>query len=110
MMTRTSISPAERRLYSTLHQVLSRPGLLRGSLVEMRRTCGKEGCRCRKGRHQRHRSLYLGLKLKGKQHMVYVPRDWEDRVREWVDRYHEIREVLEKLSLGCLQRLQSRED
>jgi len=76
----------------------------------MRRTCGKEGCRCRKGRRQRHGSLYLGLKLKGKQHMVYVPRDWEDRVREWVGRHHEIRDVLEKLSLAWLQRLQARKE
>jgi hypothetical protein len=51
----------------------------------------------------------LGLKLKGKQHMVYVPRDWEDRVREWVDRYQEIRDVLEKLSLACIKRLQTRD-
>ena len=108
MLTRTSLSPAERQLYSTLHQVLSRPGLLRGSLVEMRRTCGKEGCRCQKDRRHRHRSLYLGLKLKGRQHMVYVPKDWEDRVREWVDRHREIRDVLEKLSLACIKRLQAR--
>jgi ribosomal protein L30/L7E len=74
----------------------------------MRRTCGKEGCRCQKDRHQRHRSLYVGLKLKGKQHMVYVPKDWEDLVREWVGRHREIRDVLEKLSLACLKRLQTR--
>jgi hypothetical protein len=109
MLTLTSLSPAERKLYSALHQILRSPGLLRGSLVEMRRSCGKKACRCQKDRRQRHRSLYLGLKLKGKQHMVYVPRDWEDRVREWVDRYQEIRDVLEKLSLACIKRLQTRD-
>lgn len=110
MVTRASLSPAERELYSSLHQILSHPGLLRGSLVEMRRTCGKEGCRCRKGPRQRHRSLYLGLKLKGKQRMVYVPKDWEDRVREWVERHREIRDVLEKLSLAFIKRLQTRKE
>ncbi len=110
MEIRTSLSPAERQLYSTLHQILIPPGLLRGSLVEMRRTCGKEGCRCQKGPRQRHRSLYLGFKLKGKQHMVYVPKDWEDRVREWVDRHREIRDLLEKLSLAFIKRLQTRKE
>lgn len=109
-MHRSNLPARERALYSKLHQILTRPGLLRGNLVDSRRTCGKAACRCHQQRSHRHRSLYLGLKLKGKQHMVYVPKDWEDRVREWVDRHREIREALEKLSLGCLQRLRSREE
>jgi hypothetical protein len=42
--------------------------------------------------------------------MIYVPAAWEDRVREWVDRYEQIRKALETLSLACLQRLRSREE
>ena len=108
MLTPSSLSPIERRLYSQLRKVLVRPGLLRGNLVNTRRTCGKPSCRCWKGPRYRHRSLYLGLSLNGKARMIYVPSDWEEVVRDWSDRYAQIRDLLEQLSLACLKRLQSR--
>lgn len=109
MLTRASLSPAERQFYSKLHQLLSRPGLIRGNLVEMHRRCGKGGCRCQGGPRQRHRSLYLGFKLNGRQKMLYIPKNWEGRVREWVERYSQIREVLGQVSTAFVKRLTSRE-
>jgi len=110
MLTRNSLSPAERRLFSELHQILTRPGLIRGSLVEMGRTCGTKGCRCKRGSAQRHRALYVAVNVEGKRRMLYVPQKWEDRVREWVDRYGQVRSVLEHLSLACIRRLQARKE
>lgn len=110
MLSRNSLPQTERSLYSRLKQILDTPGLLRGNLVEMRRTCGKAGCHCLKGLRFRHVSLYLGLSLQGKRRMVYVPEDWEPRVREWVRRHDDARDLLEKLSLRCLQRLQRRQE
>ena len=109
MLTTSSLPDAERRLYSELRQMLTRPGLLRGSLVDSRRKCGKAGCRCRTDPRRRHRSLYLGLTTGGKTRMIYVPPEWEARVREWLDRYHQIREVLERLSEACVRRLKDRQ-
>jgi hypothetical protein len=40
--------------------------------------------------------------------MLYIPAEWEPRVREWVARYSEVRELLEKLSLGFLERIEKR--
>ena len=110
MLSRSSLPHAERELYSRLKQLLDTPGLLRGNLVEMRRTCGKAGCRCQKSPRFRHVSLYLGLSLQGKRRMVYVPEAWESRVREWVRRHGDARDLLEKLALRCLQRLRRREE
>jgi hypothetical protein len=45
----------------------------------------------------------------GKQRMVCVPWAWKDRVREWVDRHGQVREILERLSKVYLKRLESRE-
>jgi uncharacterized protein DUF6788 len=104
-----SLPPAERELYSKLHQILTQPGLLRGNLVELRRTCGKPTCRCTKNKANRHHSLYLSLSRAGKRRMVYIPSDWEAEVRDWVGRYKQVREVLEKLSASCLLRLEKRE-
>lgn len=110
MLTRSSLSAAERRLLSQLHQILTRPGLIRGSLVEMGRTCGTKGCRCQRSSAQRHRALYVAVNVQGKRRMLYVPREWEDRVREWVDRHGQVRGVVEELSLACIRRLQARRE
>jgi hypothetical protein len=104
-----SLPAPERDLYSRLRQVLTQPGLLRGNLVVLQRSCGKPTCHCSKDKAKRHRSLYLSLSSGGKHRMVYIPADWEAEVRDWVDRYKQVRAVLEKLSAACLNRLQKRE-
>jgi hypothetical protein len=110
MLTPSSLPPSERRLYSELKLILGHPGLLRGSLVESRRKCGKQSCRCQTNPRRRHRSLYLGLTTRGKTRMIYVPAEWEARVREWLDRYQQVRDVLERLSEACVARLKQRQE
>lgn len=109
-LSRHSLSPEERRLYSQLHQLLTQAGLLRGSLVVMRRRCGKAGCRCAGSVRKRHRSLVLKIGKNGLQRTVYVSPEWEDRVRTWVAHYAEIREVLERLCRACLERVERGEE
>jgi len=101
-----SLDPTERRLYAQVRQMLTRAGLLRGSLVEMRRRCGKAGCRCTRSRRDQHRSLVLKIGENGRQRTIYIPPGWGDRVRTWVAHYAEIREVLEQLSRFCLKRVE----
>src|SRR3989304_6907482 len=103
MSPRSSLSVKERALYSKLRQLLHEPGLLRGTLLEMRRRCGKPTCGCKDDPARRHRSLYLGLSLDGRRRMIYIPADWEDRVRKWVDRHSKAQERLEQISLLCLK-------
>lgn len=109
MVSPQSLPPAERALYSKLHKLLTYRGLLRGNLVQMQRRCGKKTCRCQKGSAFLHRSLYLALSLNGKRRMIYVPADWEARVRQWVERQGQVRELIEEISLMYLKRLQNRE-
>jgi hypothetical protein len=104
-----SLPPADRTLYSRLHQILSQPGLVLGSLVTMRRTCGKEGCRCRKAPRHRHRSRYLAVRVGRKRRMLYVPPEWEPRVIEWVSRSGDVREILTEISKSFVRRLLERE-
>jgi hypothetical protein len=108
MLPRTALPPKHRALYSRLRLLLKQPGLLRGNLVEMHRRCGKKSCRCAGDPSSRHRSLYVGLSLNGKHRTLYIPAEWEATVREWVARYSEVREVLEKISLGFLDRIEKR--
>lgn len=98
----------ERHQLSKLRQLLSRPGLLRGNLVRMARTCGKPGCCCTRG--QLHVSWYLAQSHGGKRRMLYVPESWLHPVREWTRRYAEIRQLLYELSDLYWDRLKRRQD
>ncbi|MGH7703765.1 MAG: DUF6788 family protein [Gemmatimonadales bacterium] len=109
MLTPSSLPAGERQLYSQLKQLLTHPGLLRGSLIESRRTCGKSTCRCRSDRRRRHRSVYMGVTTRGKTRMIYVPAEWEAQARAWLDRHQEVRKILERLCEACVTRLKRRE-
>ena len=110
MLSRMGFTVKERALYSKLRRLLGQPGVLRGTLVEMRRTCGTAGCRCATDAARRHRSLYLALSLNGKRRMLYIPAAWEARVQEWTARYGEIREVLEQITRVRLAQVERREE
>lgn len=103
MKSRTGIPQRERIARSRLAQLLHSEEVLRGSLVTMSRTCGKPNCRCVQG--DKHVSLYLAIRVKGKRTLVYVPEDLEQSVRDAVSNYQESQKLVEDVSQMCLQRV-----
>lgn len=93
----------ERDARSRLLKRCADAPLLRGSLVSMRRTCGKPGCHCAAG--EKHVSLYLAIRVGKRRKMIYVPGELEQRVREWVQSSQEIDRLLELVSESCLEQL-----
>ncbi len=91
------MSPRERAFRSRLAQIVSGQGLIRGTLLERMRSCGKPTCRCAKG-GPKHRGVSLVLSGKGKLRQLHIPADWEQRVRQWVDNHHALRGLLAELS------------
>ena len=89
-----SQSARERAALSRLRQMLNTPGLLRASCVKMKHACGKNYCRCAKGRHRWHISWYVSQSKSGKPRMKSVPREQLDEIRGWVARYQEARRLL----------------
>lgn len=94
--SRTGLPLAERRARSRLAQLVHGQGLLRGTLLERGRVCGKPACRCTRG--ELHRSLYLVVSEKGRTRQLFVPKDWEPLVRRWVQSHHDARELMEEIS------------
>lgn len=76
--------------------LLGEDGLMRGSISVRLRVCGKPRCRCAQGR--RHEAMFVVYRRNNRTTQLYVPRDWEGRVRQWVERYGQVRQILEKLS------------
>ena len=100
---RSQRSPAERDARSRLVKRCADAPLLRGSLVSMRRVCGKPGCHCAHGDKQR--SLYLAIRVGKQRKMIYIPSELEERVREWVQSSQEIDRLLELVSHSCFEQL-----
>lgn len=95
-LPRGAMGPRERAWRSALAQIVAGRGLIRGTLQERLQLCGKPTCRCARG--QRHRVLYLVLREGGKLRQLYVPKAWEERVRQWVANHRTLRGLLKELS------------
>jgi hypothetical protein len=102
------MSAQERRARSRLAQLISQRGVLRGSLLLRRRVCGKPNCKCTRG--QKHESLYLVISEGGRTRQLYVPREWESRVRRWVEEYHRARQLMEEISRIYWDKVRHRQD
>jgi hypothetical protein len=100
--------PAERHARSRLAQLASQRGLLRGSLLVRRRVCGKAGCKCARG--ELHESLYLVISEGGRTCQLYVPKDWEPRVRQWVADHQHARQLMEEISRLYWNKVRKRQD
>ena len=101
------MSARERELRSAINRMFSQQGVVHGTLIRRRKTCGKPNCRCAKGEHL-HESLYLVVTEGGKGRQLYVPAEWEDTVREWIANYNKTREFMEDLSAVHWEKVRTR--
>jgi len=108
IIPRAKMSAAERRARSQLAQVLSQRGVIRGTLLRRQRKCGKPNCHCAQG--QGHESLFLVISEKGRTRQFFVPKDWESRVRLWVEDYHLARELMEEVSRIYWDKVRQRQE
>jgi len=80
--------------------------MLRGSLIELRRRCGKAGCRCRQG--EPHTSPALSYSRKGKTHILTLPAEHVPGVKAGLKRYHQALRRLEKQAMHGIEALKQR--
>lgn len=106
-ISRSQMSARERDFRSQLAKLVHGTGILRGSLTQRERTCGKPTCKCAKG--EKHSSLYLVFSEGGKYRQLFVPKDLEEEVRSWVSNHHKARELLEEISRIHRERIVKRD-
>ena len=105
---RSSLADAERKLRSRIAQLVHGRWLLHGTVAPRQRVCGEPNCRCAQG--QLHASLYLVRSRRGKVQQLFVPRSWEQRVRQAVADYQQLERLLEEVSEREWKRLQDRRE
>jgi hypothetical protein len=72
--------------------------LMRGSIVERTRRCGRRECACATDPAARHRGLCLSVHLDGKTHAVHLRPEDVDRARAGVETYNRLWELLTRLT------------
>jgi len=83
--------------------------LLRGSVIERYKRCGKAGCHCQEGRGHGPK-FYLSVSYpKSRPKMVYVPGRYLEPVRESLARYAGVGESLKEICAINLELLRRRE-
>jgi hypothetical protein len=108
LVQRVQLSDRERRRRSRLAQIIHQARFLRGTLSLRNVQCGKPGCHCARG--ELHACLYLVRRQGGKLRQLFVPRQWEERIREAVKNHQEMEQLIEELSDLEWKRLKQRKD
>ncbi len=85
-----------RMLDSRVKQMVARKPLLAASLVSFERRCGKPSCHCATG--EKHHGHQLTYKVRGKTRTVYVPVDFTEEVRTWIDEHRRLKRLLQESS------------
>jgi hypothetical protein len=71
--------------------------LLRGSLIERYKPCGKPGCKCAQGPGHGPK-YYLSISQPGATPaMDYVPQEVHDTVAQYLENFRSVREILDKI-------------
>ena len=91
-------SPALRKRRQTLLGKLPPlDGILRGSLIERYKPCGKPGCKCAKGRGHGPK-YYLSVSFPNvRPQMDYVPQGRLAETKKFLAQYQRAREILEQI-------------
>lgn len=106
-MNRSRMSSEERSSRSKIKPYLENRGLVRGTLNERMRVCGNANCKCTRG--ERHRALFLVRSKDGKVEQLYIPREKEETVRQWVKNWKAVQANLEEISSSYWDRLKRKD-
>jgi hypothetical protein len=96
-MKQKATSALRRRRKTLLRRLPSLEEVLRGSLIERYKPCGKPGCKCAQGPGHGPK-YYLSVSKSGQRpQMDYVPQDYQLKVKEYLANQRKIKMILEEL-------------
>ncbi|MGC8628528.1 MAG: DUF6788 family protein [Acidimicrobiales bacterium] len=93
--TTRQLRARRRRLARNLPEV---EGLISGAVVEQKRRCGKEGCRCNSGELHGPYTYVVLPRAAGRTRTVYVPAGAAEAVRAGAAASAQLRAIVEEIS------------
>src|SRR5712691_9253533 len=86
-----------KRRQALLRQLPPLKAVLRGSLIERYKRCGKPGCKCAHGPGHGPK-YYLSVSRYGQRpQMDYIPQDYHRQASEYLANYHRLRQILDEV-------------
>jgi hypothetical protein len=95
-----------RMLDSRLKRVHATKPLLAASLAAITKVCGNSSCHCHHG-GDKHQAFHVTYKVRGKTHTVYVPFDFTEEVRSWIEEHRRLKRLLQEISQLSLELVRS---
>ena len=92
-----SLQDRRRRARDKLRALTFDP-LMRGSLVERRKKCGKSYCACATDPERWHPSAYLSVKVDGRQYALHLRPEQIPSVQQRLDAYRRLWALVEELT------------
>ena len=96
-MTKKPTNALKKRRQALRHKLPSLVAILRGSLIERYKRCGKPGCKCAKGRGHGTK-YYLSVSYpRLRPQMDYVPQEFYAQTKKFLANYQRARKILEEI-------------
>jgi hypothetical protein len=92
-----STSALKKRRQALRRKLPSLVAILRGSLIERYKRCGKPGCKCAKGRGHGPKYYLSVSHPRLRPQMDYVPQERQTQVKKFLANYQRAREILEEI-------------
>jgi hypothetical protein len=108
-MKEKSTASLRRRRKTLLAKLPNLQSILRGSLIERYKRCGKPGCKCAHGQGHGPKHYLSVSKPEQRPQMDYVPQDSLEKVQDYLENYRKIKIILEELCEISRELLRRRE-
>ncbi|HOM43146.1 MAG TPA: hypothetical protein PK481_06400 [Bacillota bacterium] len=90
-----------------IKQLENNLSFIQGSLVNIYRSCGKEGCRCRQG-HLHGPAYYISYKEKGRTQMIYIPQALVSQVKKSLTQYKKVKRLVRQIGQANIRQLKEK--
>jgi len=108
-MAQPSAAALRRRRCALTRELPCLESLLRGSLLEAYKPCGRPNCRCQRGRGHGPK-YYLTVSHSGEQpQKEYVPEGFRTQVNQYLDNYRQAKDILKEICRINCELLRRRE-
>ena len=86
----------KRKVY-VFNQIKKSDDILKGSVYEMKRYCGKQNCKCIKN-NSPHKSLFLSFKHEGRTQLIPIKSRNVSEIKMKIKKYHQLKENIDQLT------------
>ena len=109
-ISRSSVAALRKRRHELAHDLPSIEQMLRGSLSETYKRCGRPNCHCAAGRGHGPK-YYLSISQPGRRAWRgYVPNATQPQVTEFIGNFRKLQAMLEEISAINAELLRRREN